>query len=63
VIAIRDSRGAEVARGVAGYASGQVAQIKGIRSDAIARVLGVGTPREVVHRDNLVLIGGRGKKP
>jgi glutamate 5-kinase len=63
VITIRDSRGAEVARGVAGYPSGQVAQIKGIRSDAIARVLGVGTPREVVHRDNLVLIGGRGKKP
>ncbi len=63
VIAIRDSHGAEVARGVASYPSGQVVQIKGIRSDAIARVLGVGTPREVVHRDNLVLVGGRGKKP
>jgi glutamate 5-kinase len=63
VIAIRDSRGDEVARGVASYPSGQVAQIKGARSDAIARVLGVGTPREVVHRDNLVLTGGRGKKP
>lgn len=63
VITIRDSRGVEVARGLAGYPSGQVVQIKGCRSDAVARVLGGGTPREVVHRDNLVWVGGRGKKP
>lgn len=55
-VVIRDTRGAEVARGVAGYPSDQVARIKGIRSSEIARVLGVPSPREVVHRDNLVLM-------
>ncbi len=55
-VVIRDTRGAEVARGVAGYPSDQVARIKGIRSSEIARVLGVRSPREVVHRDNLVLM-------
>jgi glutamate 5-kinase len=55
-VVIRDTRGAEVARGVASYPSVQVARIKGIRSAEIARVLGVSSPREVVHRDNLVLM-------
>ncbi|HYM91808.1 MAG TPA: glutamate 5-kinase [bacterium] len=54
-VVIRDTQGAEIARGVSSYPSGQVAQIMGIRSAEIARVLGVRTPREVVHRDNLVL--------
>jgi len=54
-VVIRDAQGVEIARGVSSYPSGQVAQIMGIRSAEIARVLGVRTPREVVHRDNLVL--------
>jgi glutamate 5-kinase len=58
-VVIRDTRGVDVARGVASYPSVQVARIKGIRSAEIARVLGVSSPREVVHRDNLVLMVGR----
>ncbi len=58
-VVIRDTRGEEVARGVSSYPSAQVARIKGIRSTEITRVLGVGTPREVVHRDNLVLTSRR----
>jgi len=54
-VVIRDTRGAEIARGVSSYPSGQVARIMGNRSNEIARVLGVRTPREVVHRDNLIL--------
>ncbi len=54
-VVIRDTRGEELARGVASYPSGQVVRIKGTRSAEIARVLGVKAPREVVHRDNLVL--------
>jgi glutamate 5-kinase len=54
-IRIRDTHGAEVARGIASYPSAQVARIKGIRSGEITRVLGMKSPREVVHRDNLVL--------
>ncbi len=59
-VVIRDTHGAEVARGVASYPSAEVARIKGIRSGEIARVLGGKTPREVVHRDNLVLTGRSG---
>ena len=58
-VVIRDTRGEEVARGVSSYPSAQVARIKGIRSTEITRVLGVRTPREVVHRDNLVLTSRR----
>jgi glutamate 5-kinase len=59
-IVIRDTHGAEVARGVVGYPSAEVARIKGIRSGEIARVLGGKTAREVVHRDNLILMGRSG---
>lgn len=58
-VVIRDTQGVEVARGVAGYPSAEVARIKGIRSAEIVRVLGVKAPREVVHRDNLVLTARR----
>jgi glutamate 5-kinase len=54
-VVIRDAHGAEIARGVASYASAQVVRIMGIRSAEIGRVLGMKTPPEVVHRDNLVL--------
>jgi glutamate 5-kinase len=54
-IVVRDVRGAEVARGVPNYPSAQVVRIKGSRSGEVARLLGVKTPREVIHRDNLVL--------
>ena len=58
-LVIRDTRGEEVARGVSSYPSAQVVRIMGIRSTEIARVLGVKTPEEVVHRDNLILTGQR----
>ena len=58
-VVIRDTGGTEVARGVVGYPSDQVARIKGSRSAEIARLLGVKTPREIVHRDNLVLTARR----
>ena len=54
-VTIQDARGDEFGRGVSNYPSGQLAQIKGIRSGEIARLLGGGTPGEVIHRDNLVL--------
>jgi len=54
-VMIQDTRGDEIGRGVSNYPSGQLARIKGIRSGEIARLLGGGTPGEVIHRDNLVL--------
>ncbi len=54
-VAIRDTRGQEVARGLVNYPSDQVNRIKGVRSTQIAEVLGHKTHDEIVHRDNLVL--------
>ena len=54
-VVIRDGRGDEVARGIARYPSSELAQIKGSRSPEIARLLGGRPPKEVVHRDNLIL--------
>jgi glutamate 5-kinase len=54
-IAIRDARGEEVGRGTSNYSSAQVVRIMGIRSAEIGRILGVEAPREIVHRDNLML--------
>ena len=61
-ILILDTGGAEVARGVSSYPSAQVVRIMGIRSTEIARVLGVRAPKEVVHRDNLILAGNEGDR-
>ena len=58
-VAIRDTRGGEVGRGLVNYPSGQLVRIKGLRSTEIAGVLGKKTHDEVVHRDNLVLRGER----
>jgi glutamate 5-kinase len=55
-VAIIDGQGAELARGIARYASSELSRINGLRSDEAAKVLGVGKVKEVVHRDQLVLI-------
>jgi glutamate 5-kinase len=54
-VAIRDTRGQEVARGLVNYPSAQLLRIKGVRSTEIAGVLGGKPHDEVVHRDNLAL--------
>ena len=54
-VVIRDAAGDEVARGIARYPSSELVHIKGSRSPEIVRLLGGRAPKEVVHRDNLVL--------
>ena len=49
--------GLEIARGLTNYRANEVHQIKGLKSDRIAQVLGHRPYEEVVHRDNLTLIG------
>lgn len=56
VVALCDSEGAVVARGLTNYASAEVEQIKGLKSDKIAGVLGHRPYEEVVHRDNLAIV-------
>ncbi|MCM3563979.1 MAG: glutamate 5-kinase [Hydrogenophaga sp.] len=58
VIAVRDARGAEIARGLANYASSEARLLCRKSSSDFERLLGyVGEP-EMIHRDNLVLSRG-----
>jgi glutamate 5-kinase len=55
VIAIRDEQGAEMARGLANYASAEARLICRKPSSEIEKLLGYAAEPEMVHRDNLVL--------
>jgi len=59
VVALCDQNGEEIARGLPNYQSSEIHQIKGLKSDRIAQVLGHRPYEEVVHRDNLTLVGAR----
>ena len=56
VVALCDSEGTIVARGLSNYSSADVERIKGLRSDRIAQVLGKRPYEEVIHRDNLAIV-------
>jgi glutamate 5-kinase len=55
VIAVRSAAGAEVARGLANYASGEARLIARKPSSQIEGLLGYASEPELIHRDNLVL--------
>lgn len=55
VIAIKDSSGIEVARGLSNYASAEARLMCRKASAEIERLLGYVAEAEMVHRDNLVL--------
>jgi glutamate 5-kinase len=55
VIAVRDARGLEVARGLANYASSEARLICRTSSNDFERLLGYVAEHEMIHRDNLVL--------
>ena len=50
------SGGKELARGLVAYSGDDLRKIKGMRSSAIAAVLGVKSAEEAIHRDDLVLL-------
>ena len=55
VIAVRDAHGAEMARGLANYASAEARLICRKPSSEFEKLLGYAAEPEMVHRDNLVL--------
>ena len=55
-VEVRAPDGTRVAAGVTNYASAELQQIRGLRSDKIAETLGYAYGDEVVHRDNLVML-------
>ena len=52
-----DERDREVARGLAAYTSADVNRIKGVSTRNITQLLGYSNGDEVIHRDDLVLLG------
>jgi glutamate 5-kinase len=58
-VAITDPDGREIARGLAGLDSEDARLVMGKRSDMIVELLGVGNRSEMIHRDNLVLVGAK----
>jgi glutamate 5-kinase len=58
-IAVLNSDGAEIARGLAGFDSEDARLVIGKRSDAVIELLGSGNRGAMVHRDNLVLVGSK----
>jgi len=57
LVGLRSKEGTEIARGLANYSSDEIRRIQGRRSDQIAAALGHVPFGEVIHRDNLALIG------
>jgi glutamate 5-kinase len=56
-VAILAPGGKEIARGLSGLDAEEARLAKGKRSEALTQILGFGSRTEMVHRDNLVLIG------
>ncbi len=57
VISLCDETQREVARGLTNYPSAEIQQIKGRRSNHIAELLGHLPYEEVIHRDNMQVVG------
>jgi len=55
-IYVVDSKGVNIACGIANYAARDIGKIQGLRSDRIEETLGYHYGQEVVHRNNLVLL-------
>lgn len=56
VLLCRDTRGADVARGLSNYSAEELRRIMGHSSRDIPAVLGYGGEPELIHRDNMVLL-------
>jgi len=56
VVTVVDREGREVARGLVNYSSAELEQIKGLKTEAIEKLLGHKNYDEVIHRDNLVVL-------
>ncbi len=57
LVTLSDQQGCEIARGLSNYHAEDVQRIKGLRSDRIAQVLGHRPYDEVIHRDNMTVVG------
>ncbi|QQR39248.1 glutamate 5-kinase [Devosia rhizoryzae] len=58
-VSIIDPEGQEIGRGLASLDSEDARLVMGKRSDVMAELLGTGNRSEMIHRDNLVLVGAK----
>jgi glutamate 5-kinase len=56
-VKIVDENGKEMARGLVNYSADELSRIMGKRSEAIESILGYFFGEEVVHRNNMVIMG------
>ena len=56
-VLIRNLRGGEIGRGLVGYDANHAAKIRGRNSRDVAAILGTEGRTEMVHRDDMVLVG------
>ena len=56
IISILDSTRHQITCGITNYSSDELAQIKGLHSDRIPKILGHHYGDEVVHRNNMVVL-------
>jgi glutamate 5-kinase len=56
-ISVRDMEGTEIAKGVTGFSSMDLGKIKGKKTSELEKILNCKSCDEVIHRDDLVLIG------
>lgn len=56
-VSLVSADGKELARGLSNYSSADIERIKGLKSDKIAQTLGHRPYEEVIHRDNLAVVG------
>lgn len=56
IVAVLDARRAQIGCGITNYSSTEMAQIKGVRSNRIAEILGHQYGDEAVHRNNMVIL-------
>ena len=57
VVDVIDSSGNTIGCGICNYSISDIKSIKGIHSDRIASILGYTYGEEVIHRNNLVVLG------
>ncbi len=56
VVEIADEAGEVFARGLTGFSADELRRIAGLGSEEIGNLLGIPAPREVVHRDEMVVL-------
>lgn len=58
IVAVKDDTGKHIANGVTNYDSDEIEKIRGLKTEAIITVLGYKDYDEVIHANNMLIIGG-----